>query len=90
MAYGKVPYVHPYLSFHLFNLNIMFTKHPVYTNCILKTKRTHNHIVFCRDILPFPLYSSLAWLLMCKVMATMNRQVLQGYLHTSFPAAFRF
>ena len=27
-------------------MNIMFTKQPVYTHCILKTQRTHNHIVF--------------------------------------------
>ena len=35
-------------------------------------------------------FSSWAWLLLCKVMATMNRQVPLGYLHTSFTAAFRF
>lgn len=27
-------------------MNIMFTKRTVYTHCILKTQRTHNHIVF--------------------------------------------
>ena len=45
---------------------------------------------FCMVLLLFPFCSSLAWHLLCKVMATMNGQVPQGYLHTSFLAAFRF
>lgn len=51
MAYGKVPYVHPYLSFLLlYLLNITFTKPPEYTHCNQKSYLTHNNIDFKKEV----------------------------------------